>query len=327
MSPTGVQGHFPTINGNTSYGKYQWDNGFSTRLDLLAVFKVSRYFRQLSLGALLLATRVGHCQSSTRPANSDRPPPIQQKVSPCAQPAQVFDVHDYNGPLNRLVARITNKLEIKTAHSPRLNQQVHLCALTARQKFMLFVHDSFEPVNFLDAGWDSGWAQLSNDDPSFGQGAAGYGKRYGAALADNFSGDFFNTFFYPTLFRQDPRYYRIAHGPVRRRLLHAARQIFVAYSDSGHPMPNFSEWLGAASAKALGNLYHPDSERGFGTTAQRTGITISTDMAWNVAKEFWPEISRKLRLPFRVKEHEGEDPNGGTAHPAKGRVPAPSKNQ
>jgi hypothetical protein len=293
----------------------------------LPMLKVSLYFRRLSLGALLLAMRMGHCQSSTLPANGNRPVTIQQKVSPCAQPAQVFDIHNYNGPLNRLVARITNQLEIKTVHPPHGNQQGHLCALTARQKFILFVHDSFEPVNFLDAGWDSGWAQLSNDDPSFGQGAAGYGKRYGAALADNFSGDFFNTFFYPMLFRQDPRYYRIAHGPVRHRLLHAARQIFVANSDSGHPMPNFSEWLGAASAKALSNLYHPDNERGFGTTAQRTGLSITTDMAWNVVKEFWPEISRKLRLPFRASEHDGEDPDGNTAHPAKGRGSAPSKNQ
>ena len=139
-----------------------------------------------------------------------------------------------------------------------------------------------------------------HDDPAFGGGLSGYGRRYTAELADSVQGDFFNTFLYPAVFRQDPRYYRLGQGSVQRRLLHAVRHVFVAHSDSGHLMFNYSEWLGTASSKALSNLYHPGNERGFGTMAQRAGFSISTDMGFDVLREFWPEIAHKFHLPFKT---------------------------
>ena len=268
-------------------------------------------FHQLTFWAVLfMLQHAGGQTTSALKETAQNPPP---EPPPCAKPANVFDMDDYDGPFNKIVARFTHKLDIKTVHLPRLlRPHVHVCSLNAGDKFHLFMEDTLEPVNFVGAGWDAGWAQLANDDPTFGQGAAGYGKRYGAALTDNFSDSFFNTFFYPALFREDPRYFRVAHGPVKYRLFHAMRHVFVAHSDSGHLMPNFSEWVGTASAKALSNLYHPGNERGFGTTAQRTGISVSTDMAWNVVKEFWPEITKKLRLPFKTPE-EQEPVSGSVA--------------
>jgi hypothetical protein len=64
-------------------------------------------------------------------------------------------------------------------------------------------------------------------------------------------------------------------------------------------MFNFSEWLGTASAVALSNTYHPENERGFSPAAQRVGYSVLQDMGFDVLREFWPEISRKFRLPFR----------------------------
>jgi hypothetical protein len=72
-------------------------------------------------------------------------------------------------------------------------------------------------------------------------------------------------------------------------------------------MFNFSEWLGAATTVALSNTYHTDNERGFAPAAQRVSIGIAQDMGFDVLREFWPEISRKLRLPFR-----GETPPANT---------------
>jgi hypothetical protein len=64
-------------------------------------------------------------------------------------------------------------------------------------------------------------------------------------------------------------------------------------------MFNFSEWLGAASSVAVSNTYHPDNRRGFSPAAQRVGYSVLQDMGFDVLREFWPEISRKFRLPFR----------------------------
>lgn len=57
--------------------------------------------------------------------------------------------------------------------------------------------------------------------------------------------------------------------------------------------------MGTTSRVALSNLYHPGNERGFGPAASRVGISVLTDAGFDVLHEFWPEISRKFKLPFR----------------------------
>jgi hypothetical protein len=76
----------------------------------------------------------------------------------------------------------------------------------------MFVESTADPLNYVGAAWDAATAQLDRDDPSYQMGAAGYGKRFSAAVTDNATGDFFGIFLYPALFRQDPRYYRLGQG-------------------------------------------------------------------------------------------------------------------
>jgi hypothetical protein len=171
--------------------------------------------------------------------------------------------------------------------------------LTTKGKFILFVEDSVDPVAFLGAGFNAGIDQAEDTDHSFGQGAAGYGKRFGAEFAGNASGEFFKEFLYPTIFSEDPRYYRLAHGTTRRRLIHAVEHVVVAHQENGEPMFNFSEWLGSASTAALADLYHPNNKPGVGPAARGAGYGMMQDVGWDVLREFWPEIARKFKLPFR----------------------------
>jgi hypothetical protein len=225
------------------------------------------------------------------------------ETPPCIQPAPLFAAADYKGPLKKLVVYFSRKPEIKTVHSHRPPGLI-VCALDASEKFHLFAQDSIEPVTFVGAAFDSGIAQARDDDPSFGQGAAGYGKRYGAALADSVSSDFFHTYLFPVVFRQDPRYYRRLEGSATSRLGHAVSHVFVAESDSGRKMFNFSEWLGTISATALSNTYHPGNSRGAGPACRRVGVSIAWDMGFDVLREFWPEIVHKLKLPFKERDHQ-----------------------
>lgn len=254
---------------------------------------------------LLLASNDFSFSSSTAAISLLTTEPIQPAmiqpvivVRTCARPAEALDIDDYNGPFSHLISGISQRLDGQTA-MPGEQRRVQPCSLSAGDKFRLFVQNSTEPMAFLGASWEAAWSQRDHNDPSFGQGAHGYFRRYNAAMLSNFSGEFFSTFLFPSIFHQDPRYYRLGSGPVHRRLAHAMRHVFVAQNDSGQPMINYSEWMGLASAKALSNLIHPDNERGFGTTAQRVGMNVTSDMAWDVLKEFWPDINRKLHLPFR----------------------------
>lgn len=218
---------------------------------------------------------------------------------PCARPVEPFDVDDYDGPLNRVVASFSQRIENTTVHIPR-RHGITPCSLNAADKFHMFVESTSDPINYVGAAWDAAIAHLDRDDPSYKQGAAGYGKRYGAEVVDNVSGDFFGIFLYPSIFRQDPRYYRLGQGSRQVRLTHALAHRFVTRGDSGKLMPNYSEWFATVSSKALSNLYHPGNPRGFGPTASRVGFSVGGDMAWDCLREYWPEIARKFRLPFRT---------------------------
>jgi hypothetical protein len=197
----------------------------------------------------------------------------------------------------------SRKPEIKTVHPPHYVPGSVFCALEPTEKLHLFVQNTLEPVTLLGAAYDSGISQAENDDPSFGQGGAGYGKRYGAALADQASDGFFHDFLFPVMFHQDPRYYRQLEGSPATRLGHALSHVFLARSDAGRGMFNFSEWLGGLSSVALSNSYHPGNRRGVQPAAVRMGLGVASDMGFDVLREFWPEIVHKLRLPFRQRDH------------------------
>jgi hypothetical protein len=219
--------------------------------------------------------------------------------APCVQPTSVVRLEDYEGPMKKTVGFFARALERKAVHPPRYLPGVYLCSLGAKDKFVLFVEDSFNPVAFLDSGFNAGLDQASSRDPTFRQGIEGYAKRLGANFADQTSSKFFKDFAFPVLFAEDPRYYRIAHGPFQKRLLHAVGHSFIAYRVDGTRIFNSSEWLGTTSAVVLSNAYHPGNARGTGAGATRVGFAVLQDMGFDVLREFWPEVSRKLNLPFR----------------------------
>jgi hypothetical protein len=177
-----------------------------------------------------------------------------------------------------------------------------ICGLNAGQKFALFAKSTVSPLTFLGAGASAGISQYNNDDAEWGQGAEAYGKRYAAAYTDRAAYAFFGKFFYPTIFRQDPRYFRAREdASTGQRFGHAFAHTFVTRTDAGRNMPNVSLWASAASTAALRNLYHPGNDRGFASAARTTGIYLGTSMGWDVLKEFWPGVSRTLHLPFQAR--------------------------
>lgn len=205
------------------------------------------------------------------PSELEQPPEQTQKnpAAPCLEPPPLIRWDEYQGPFRKMVGTFASTLERKSVHPMHYKPGTLLCSLEPKDKFILFLHDSFDPLSLLTAGINGGLDQAQNNDPSFGHGVQGYGKRFAADLAGQTSVRFFTDFAYPTLFSEDPRYYRLAHGSIRQRVLHALGHAFVAHRDDGTHMFNFSEWLGTASAVALGDIYHPGNERGFGPAARR----------------------------------------------------------
>src|SRR4029077_9882408 len=74
--------------------------------------------------------------------------------------------------------------------------------LSGRAKFRLFYKSAFDPVELSVVGLQAGVSQAEDEFPEYGQGAAGFGKRYGATLADEVSSGFFANYFYPVLLKE-----------------------------------------------------------------------------------------------------------------------------
>jgi hypothetical protein len=229
---------------------------------------------------------------------------VQNPVAPCLQPPPLISFDDYRGPFQKVVGTFARKLDRKSVHIPHYKPGAVLCSLELKDKFMLFVGDTRDPFSFLSAAFNAGLDQASNQDPTFGQGMLGYTKRFAADFAGDTTGRFLMDFAYPTIFGEDPRYYRLGYGRPRTRLFHALEHTFVAHRDSGTRMFNFTEWLGTTTAVVINNSYHPGNERGFGPTARAVGFSIGIDMGYDVLREFWPEIARKFKMPFRDPESE-----------------------
>jgi Carboxypeptidase regulatory-like domain len=163
--------------------------------------------------------------------------------------------------------------------------------LNWKQKFSLAARSAFDPVVYLGVGFGAGIEQATNAYPGYGQGAAGYRKRYAATFADGRVSDFLTNAVFPALLRQDPRYYYQGFGSFKSRLIHAVSSVFVTRSDSGRTVPNSSYFLGDMSAGALSNLYYPKANRGANLVFGNAAVGLAGRVGMNLFREF---LSKRL---------------------------------
>jgi len=166
-------------------------------------------------------------------------------------------------------------------------------AITAKQKMTIAAKDSFDYPLVLLAATFAGLDQLTNDDPSFGQGVKGYAHRLGAWYLDETVGNMMTEGIYPALLHQDPRYFRKGSGTIMGRAGYALSRVIITDKDGGAKQFNYSEWLGNATAAAISQAYHPDNRTAVDAT-EFVLEQVGTDALSQVLKEFWPDIKRKM---------------------------------
>jgi hypothetical protein len=174
-----------------------------------------------------------------------------------------------------------------------VDEGMHPPALNAGQKFGLATQ-YIDPYTFVFVAAEAGINQASNSPREYGQGAEGFGKRYGAEFADGLTNSIFTTGVYPSLLRQDPRYYRRGSGAFFNRAVYAASRVLVTRQDSQRQAFNFSEILGNLTSASIAITYYPASQRDFSDVGQRAGVQLGFDAGFNLLKEFYPDIQRKF---------------------------------
>lgn len=171
--------------------------------------------------------------------------------------------------------------------------------LSPKQKFTLAWKTVIDPFTFAVVAGTAGVQQAQDHFKEYGQGAAGYGKRFGAVYTDTVTGTFIGSAIFPSLLKQDPRYFYKGTGSVPSRTAYAIANAFICKGDNGHWQLNYSGILGSLAAGGISNLYYPKNDReGLELTFENAGIGMGTTALTNILQEF---LIRKLTP--KAREH------------------------
>ena len=175
------------------------------------------------------------------------------------------------------------------------NPEKNIAPLTVKQKFELFAKETFDPFIAVSAAAGAALSQADNDHPKYGQGSGPYAERFGAAIADVTTQNFFSDAVLSPLLHEDPRYFR--RGPEYRfwpRLGYALSRVVVTRTDAGKTRFNNSGIFGMAMGIALSNAYYPNSSVSGEVVAVRLGTSLVSSALSNILPEFWPDIKQRV---------------------------------
>lgn len=164
--------------------------------------------------------------------------------------------------------------------------------LSTREKFIVATQNSFDLPAFLVPIFIGGTNMAQGRYREFDDGVGAVGKYYGTAFLDQTASTYMSSAIFPSLFHQDPRYYRLGEGTVSHRGLYAISRVFITPGDRGNPEFNVSEIAGSGFASALANAYYPERTRSANDTLTRWATQIGTDAFFNVLKEFSSALNR-----------------------------------
>ncbi len=168
--------------------------------------------------------------------------------------------------------------------------------LPTRLKFQLAWKSVTDPISILGVGFLAGIYQASDQLNGYGQGAAGYGKRFGAVYGDVFIGTFIDSAILPTVFHQDPRYFYRGPNSEGSRFMYAIGNAVICKGDNKKYQPNYSAILGSFVTGAIAQAYYPESDRGTSLYFQTALIRIAEGSVAGIFQEYVvPKLTPRLK--------------------------------
>ncbi len=159
--------------------------------------------------------------------------------------------------------------------------------LFAKQKFHLAARSVIDPVTIFGVAFLAGIYQAADVPGGYGQGAAGYGRRFGAAYGDVVFGTFIGSAILPSVLHQDPRYFYQGTGTTKSRLAHALENAVVARNDRTKKWePNYSGIIGSFAAAGISYTYTPAKDRGAGIYLTDALVRVGESSVAGILQEF-----------------------------------------
>ena len=158
--------------------------------------------------------------------------------------------------------------------------------LRVRQKFELAYRSTIDLSSPIRAGVTTLFDRSVGVGPFYAPGGRGFAELYGYNAANLASTLLFTQAVVPSVFHQDPRYFRKGSGTAKSRIWWALRSEFVGFSDRGPQMPNYSVLLGYAMSTALSDAYLPARNVSVGKSFEGYGIKFGTGFGFNLLHEY-----------------------------------------
>jgi hypothetical protein len=273
-------------------GAIQWLLWTSLFLSTLSIFSSVCGAQQPSAAIKIEAPDAAQNSASGQPVSD--PPSLPVSVG--SQPANKLKNASTGNKSNQTPGTSKDRLFFTFPNFLTLEDAGNVPPLTTKEKYEVVTRSSFDYVKFFWYGALAGIGQAENSQGGYGQGAAGYGRRYGAAFADGTIEDYVTSAVFPSLFGQDPRYFQLGKGGVWHRAGYAISRMIITRGDSGHNQFNCSEIIGSGAAASISTFsYYPKNDRNAATVMSLWGMQLGIDTFITVLKEFWPDIRHKLR--------------------------------
>ena len=258
------------------------------------LFAHSRASVAAAVLAVLIVLSAQQVSAQQQQSSEGAPPRDQATSTPQSQPSPVTSPTESSQADDADGTKQSKRILGIFPNYRAVSANTQLPALSVREKFWLATQDSFDYSSFISAGILAGVSQANNSYPEFGHGGTAFGRYYWHAVTDQAVGNYMTEAIVPSLTREDPRYYTLGRGGFFKRTGYAVSRLLVTRTDSGNRTFNISEIVGNGAGAGISNTYYPSRERTWTKTGQKWLTQIALDGAFNILKEFWPDINRTV---------------------------------
>jgi hypothetical protein len=166
--------------------------------------------------------------------------------------------------------------------------------MTPGERFRSYVFRVVGAQPFITAAATAGISQAADTPKEWRGGAEGFGKRVGSAYAQHFIRGTLEYGLSAAL-HEDNRYFVSGQTGFFRRTKYAVVSTLLARHANGDQSFSFSRIGSAAGAAFISRAWLPRSTTGAGDGAVSFGISMGSDIGFNVFREFWPGLKRRRR--------------------------------
>ena len=165
--------------------------------------------------------------------------------------------------------------------------------LTQDERTSLYLGSLVNPWGFAKAAISGGLDQWHDKPEEWGQGWGPYGERV-ANIEGQYLVQKTVTYLISSPLHEDNRYFGSGRHAFWPRLEYAVVSSVLARHDNGKRHISVSQLGGVAAGAFVARLWLPPSQSSAGDAAVSFGITMGSNAAFSVVKEFLPDLLRRV---------------------------------